>query len=70
MTRQEIESTVTALADLLAVIRDADPPDKAEIYTRLGLKLTYQPADQIVRTEVNMMSAAQHWLSDSVRGGT
>jgi site-specific DNA recombinase len=69
MTREEIESTVTALAGLLAVIRDADPPDKAEIYTRLGLKLTYQPAGQIVRTEVNMMSAAQHWSFDSVRGG-
>jgi site-specific DNA recombinase len=70
MTRQEIESTVTALAGLLAVIRDADPPDKAEIYTRLGLKLTYQPAGQIARTEMNAMSTAQHWLSDSVRGGT
>ncbi len=70
MTRQEIESTANALADLLAVIRDADPHDKAEIYTRLGLKLTYQPADLTVRTEVDMMSAAQHWLFERVRGGT
>jgi site-specific DNA recombinase len=70
MTREEIETTVNALAGLLAVIRDAGPPDKAEIYTRLGLKLTYQPAGLTVRTEVNMMSAAQHWLFESVRGGT
>jgi len=44
MTREEIESSVNALAGLLAVIRDAGPPGKAEICTRLGLKLTYQPA--------------------------
>jgi site-specific DNA recombinase len=65
----EIESIVTALADLLGVLRDADPADKADIYTRLSLKLTYQPADQVVRTEVNMISAAKHWVFESVRGG-
>jgi hypothetical protein len=27
------------------VIRAADPADKAEIYTQLGLRLTYQPGD-------------------------
>ena len=66
----EIASIVNGLADLLAVLRDAEPTDKADIYTRLGLKLTYQPADQLVRTEVNLLSAAQHWSFESVRGGT
>ncbi len=70
MTRDQIESVVAALSDLLAVLRDADPADKAEIYARLGLRLTYQPAKRIVRTEVNMMNAAQHWQFESVRGGT
>jgi site-specific DNA recombinase len=68
MTRQEIEETVNSLADLFAVLRDADAADKAEIYTRLGLKLTYQPAGQIVQTELNVLSTAQHWFFDSVRG--
>jgi hypothetical protein len=70
MTREEIESVVTALADMLGVLRDAEPADKADIYARLGLKLTYQPADQVVRTEVNLLSVAQHWSFESVRGGT
>ena len=70
MTRDDIESIVSALTDLLGVLRDAEPTDKADIYAQLGLKLTYQPTDQLVRTEVNMMSAAQHWSFDSVRGGT
>jgi site-specific DNA recombinase len=70
MGRDEIASVVNALADLLAVLRDADPGDKAEIYNQLGLRLTYQPADLIVRTEVNVMSAGQHWSFERVRGGT
>ena len=31
LTREDIESTVSALADLLAVMRDADAAGKAEI---------------------------------------
>jgi hypothetical protein len=40
---------VTALSDLLTVLRRADPADKAEIYTQLGLRLTYEPSGRIVR---------------------
>jgi site-specific DNA recombinase len=69
MSRDEIASIVSTLADVLAVLRDADPADKAEIYTQLGLRLTYHPADQTVRTEVHI-SPAQHWQFESVRGGT
>ena len=36
-------------ADLAAVVRDADPTDKAQIYPGLNLVLTYQPAAQTVR---------------------
>jgi site-specific DNA recombinase len=69
MTREEIASIVNALSDLLSVLRDADPADKAEIYARLPLKLTYEPDDQIVRTEMKVVSPAQHWQFESVRGG-
>jgi hypothetical protein len=33
------------------VPRDADPADKAEIYSQLGLRLTYQPGRRIIRAE-------------------
>jgi hypothetical protein len=59
---------VSALSDVLAVLRAADPADKAEIYTQLGLRLTYQPGnDPAVRAEVRIVPA-QHWQFESVRG--
>jgi site-specific DNA recombinase len=70
MSGAEISSVVSALSDLLAVLRAADPADKAEIYTRLGLRLTYRPAEQLVRAEVVPIIPAQHWQFERVRGGT
>ena len=69
MTREQIASIVTALGDILAVLRDADPADKAEIYSQLGLRLTYQPGQRIVRAEAHL-DQTPHWDFDSVRGGT
>ena len=51
MTREEITSLVTALGDLMQVLRDADPADKAEVYSHLGLTLTYHPEDKRVLAE-------------------
>ena len=48
---------------------DADPADKAEIYSQLGLRLTYQPGQRIVRAEAHL-GQTPHWDFDSVRGGT
>jgi site-specific DNA recombinase len=72
MSRDEIASIVNGLADLLAALRDAEPTDKAEIYSQLGLRLTYEPdgPEPIVRTEVNVVRAGQHWSFERVRGGT
>jgi site-specific DNA recombinase len=68
MSREEISSVVSALSDLLAVLQAADPADKAEIYTQLGLRLTYRPGDDpAVRAEVRIVPA-QHWQFESVRG--
>jgi site-specific DNA recombinase len=43
MTPDEINAIITALGNILDVLRDADPADKAKIYSGIGLKLTYQP---------------------------
>jgi site-specific DNA recombinase len=69
MSRDEIASVVTALSDLLTVLRQADLADKAEIYTQLCLRLTYYPADRAVRAEAHL-SSAQYWQFEGVRGGT
>lgn len=52
MTREEITSVVTALSDLLHVLEGADPADKAAIYSRLALTLTYHPEDKRVVAEL------------------
>ncbi|MEU7871279.1 recombinase family protein [Dactylosporangium sp. NPDC049140] len=51
MTTEEINAVVASLGNLLTVLRDADPADKAEIYRGLGLQLTYQPGANNVIAE-------------------
>ena len=71
MSPEKIAAIVRDLAYLITVIRNADPADKAKIYTRLGLRLTYQPGEEpgtgTVRTEVHV-SPSQHWQFEGVRG--
>ena len=51
MTKDKIEAIIATLGDVFATIRDAHPEDKAEIYGRLGVQLTYHPADKLVVVE-------------------
>jgi site-specific DNA recombinase len=51
MTRDEITALVTALGDAMQVLKNADPADKAEVYSQLGLTLTYHPQDRRVEAE-------------------
>jgi site-specific DNA recombinase len=73
MTREEISELVSPLSDLQAALRAADPADKAQIYTGLGLRLTYVPGepgdDPLVRAEIHV-APARHWQFERVRGGT
>ncbi|MEU4777348.1 hypothetical protein [Micromonospora sp. NPDC023633] len=68
MSRAEITTLVTALGDITAVLRDADPADKSEVYRQLGLRLTYQPETQTVRAAVDL--SAHRGVMVCVRGGT
>jgi site-specific DNA recombinase len=52
MTKDEIAAIVAALGDLVQVIRDADPADKADLYAQLGLTLTYRPQKRLVEASV------------------
>lgn len=42
---------IKALGDLMTVLSEADPADKAEVYGQLGLTLTYDPAARRVKAE-------------------
>jgi site-specific DNA recombinase len=67
MTEQEINAIVEKFADIARVLTDADPDAKAEIFRKLGLKLTYHPGRRLVKAQIE---ASQHWQMESVRGGT
>ena len=69
MTVKEITVIVQELTSPAAVIRDADPADKAQIYTGLKLTLTYQPTSGTIRAEAQV-SPADYGVMVGVRGGT
>jgi site-specific DNA recombinase len=49
MSREEIEAVVMAFVDLARVVQGADPADKADIYDKLRLTLTYEPEEREVK---------------------
>ncbi|WP_406063175.1 hypothetical protein [Micromonospora sp. NBC_00860] len=68
MSRAEITTLVNALGDLAAVLRDADPAGKAEVYRQLGLRLNYQTEKQTVRAAIDL--SAHPGQNICVRGAT
>jgi hypothetical protein len=52
MSRDDIAAIVTALGELATVVREADPADKADIYAKLKLTLTYQPEERLVEASI------------------
>lgn len=51
MTQEGIFSYATELGNLMQVLSEADPADKAEVYSRLGLTLTYHRCEKRVAAE-------------------
>jgi site-specific DNA recombinase len=56
MTRQQITDLVEGLGDMVTALPDADPDRKADVYRKVGLKLTYHPRDRKVRAEAHFNS--------------
>ncbi|MEV7624081.1 recombinase family protein [Actinoplanes sp. NPDC089786] len=52
MTGDQLDSIAEAFKDLLGLLRGADPRDKAELYSRIGLRMTYRPGPETVIAEV------------------
>jgi hypothetical protein len=71
MTEADIKAIVDRLADVAHILADTDtdtdPDDKAEIFRQLGLKLTYNPGEGLMRATIE---PAGHWQFESVRGPT
>lgn len=67
MTRDEIAALVGSFRDLAATVEAAHASDKAEIYRQLGVRLTYQPENNLVVAE---STPPLPWSNGRVRGGT
>jgi hypothetical protein len=51
MTEEEIMNLITELGGITRAFKDADSADKAEVYGRTGLTLTYHPRGKRVAAE-------------------
>src|ERR1700733_2648278 len=51
MSDEEIMNLVTELGGIMEALKEADLADKAEIYRRIGLTLTYHPQEKRVAAE-------------------
>jgi site-specific DNA recombinase len=69
MSKEEIRTMIAALGNIRLVLDDADPRDKAEVYQKLDLRLTYQPGAHKVQAEANV-GLAPRGVMGRVRGGT
>jgi len=47
MTTEQVKALVAALRDIVDVLADAEPADKAELYNQLGVSLRYDPAGMV-----------------------
>jgi site-specific DNA recombinase len=54
LTPTQIGELVTGITGAIALLRRADPADKAEVYRQLGLRLTYQPETQTVDVQAQI----------------
>ena len=52
LTEGQITAIVAGPGSLLAVLRDADPRDRADLYSRIGLRMNCQPDLETLKAEV------------------
>ena len=54
LSRDQLAALVNGHGNLLDVLASAAPEDKAEVYRRLGLRLTYDPTRRVVTVESHL----------------
>jgi site-specific DNA recombinase len=67
LSRTQVATLVDQLTSITELLKTADPRDRAEVYTQLGLRLTYDDTKRLVRAESRPDEICTKW---SVRGGT
>ncbi|GAB2775410.1 recombinase family protein [Streptomyces daliensis] len=52
LSRNEIRALIDGLGGMLNALRRADPTDKAEVYSQLGLQLSYDHTTKVVQADI------------------
>lgn len=52
MTTDQIAARIAQIGDIPAALAGAQPDDRAQLYSQLGLTMTYDPAASAVRVAV------------------
>ena len=68
MDHEQVNALIENLGDHARAIAAAAPEDKANLYDKLGLRLTYQPGTQTVRAEAQLDSRTA-WVNGSCPRG-
>ena len=64
LTKSQVKALVTGLRDIIDVLAEADPADKAKLYKELGVSLRYNPGGQV------SVEAFSRGFTVRVEGGT
>lgn len=57
LTGEQIQALVKSLGGLLAVLKAADPADKAQVYRQLGVRVSYDHTTRTATAEANPRSS-------------
>ncbi|MCW2673975.1 MAG: recombinase family protein [Frankiales bacterium] len=63
----QIKGLVDQLGGLITTVQRADPADRAEVYSELGLRMVYQPSRRVIKAGASPLGSC---AKDRVRGGT
>ncbi|MFC6084024.1 hypothetical protein [Sphaerisporangium aureirubrum] len=51
LTEKEIKEMIPQMTEMVRLLGEADPADRNDLYTQMGLRLVYDPSERVVHVE-------------------
>ena len=64
LSARSLRSMIEGLGEMAQVLADADPKDKAEVYSALGIEVTYRPDLRILAVTSRPLARGQQSVSE------
>jgi hypothetical protein len=64
MSEEELRLLVQCLGDMTQVLAEAEPRDKAQVYSELGISVTYDPDQRLVSVTAQPFTGVQQSVSE------